>query len=148
MTNPTTSPPSLWSSGRPPASPDAEWAARPWCYVGWGLWGGALATSGLSARTFHAGVDHLAFQLGPTRHRSGLHRIRQALRTAAACVMYFEVYTVDCMTDRWQIEIEPEVRDWLELLPFRLYRRVEDKTDRLLDEPTTLGEPYSRHLGG
>ncbi|MEV3869786.1 type II toxin-antitoxin system RelE/ParE family toxin [Streptomyces sp. NPDC049906] len=29
-----------------------------------------------------------------------------------------------------------------------LPRRVEDKTDRLLDEPTTLGEPYSRHLGG
>ncbi|MFE1048226.1 type II toxin-antitoxin system RelE/ParE family toxin [Streptomyces olivaceus] len=43
---------------------------------------------------------------------------------------------------------EPEVRDWLELLPFRLYRRVEDKRDRLLDEPTTLGGPYSRHLGG
>lgn len=39
-------------------------------------------------------------------------------------------------------------RDWLELLPFRLYRRVEDKTDRLLDEPTTLGEPYLCHLGG
>ncbi|MCX2926669.1 type II toxin-antitoxin system RelE/ParE family toxin [Streptomyces sp. NEAU-W12] len=52
------------------------------------------------------------------------------------------------MTERWEIEIEPEVRDWLELLSFRLYRRVEDKTDRLLDEPTTLGEPYSRHLGG
>jgi hypothetical protein len=52
------------------------------------------------------------------------------------------------MTERWEIEIEPEVRDWLDLLPFRLYRRVEDKTDRLLDEPTTLGEPYSRHLGG
>ncbi|EGJ76225.1 hypothetical protein STTU_3435 [Streptomyces sp. Tu6071] len=50
------------------------------------------------------------------------------------------------MTARW--EIEPEVRGWLELLPFRLYRRVEDKTDRLLDAPTTLGEPYSRHLGG
>ncbi|MEO3976143.1 type II toxin-antitoxin system RelE/ParE family toxin [Streptomyces sp. CAU 1734] len=48
----------------------------------------------------------------------------------------------------WEIEIESEVQDWLELLPFRLYRRVEDKTDRLLDEPTTLGEPYSRHLGG
>jgi hypothetical protein len=40
------------------------------------------------------------------------------------------------------------VRNWLELLPLRLYRRVEDKTDHLLDEPTTLGEPYSRHLGG
>ncbi|MDQ0775259.1 hypothetical protein QF026_003725 [Streptomyces aurantiacus] len=62
--------------------------------------------------------------------------------------MQLEVYTVDCMTERWEIEIEPEVRDWLELLPFRLYRRVEDKTDRLLDGPTTLGEPYSRHLGG
>ncbi|MEU9186576.1 type II toxin-antitoxin system RelE/ParE family toxin [Streptomyces sp. NPDC048484] len=47
-----------------------------------------------------------------------------------------------------QLEIEPEARDWLELLPFRLYRRVEDKTDRLLGRPTTLGEPYSRHLGG
>ncbi|WP_129306359.1 type II toxin-antitoxin system RelE/ParE family toxin [Streptomyces sp. L2] len=52
------------------------------------------------------------------------------------------------MTEWWQIELEPEVRDWLELLPFRLYRRVEDKADRLLEEPTTLGEPYSRHLGG
>ncbi|MFF7554526.1 hypothetical protein ACFZA9_16770 [Streptomyces olivaceus] len=40
--------------------------------VGWGLWGGALATSGLFARTFHARVNHLALQLvrsqasGPT----------------------------------------------------------------------------------
>jgi len=30
---------------------------------GWGLWGGVLAVSGLFARAFHAGVDHLAFQL-------------------------------------------------------------------------------------
>lgn len=30
---------------------------------GWALWGGALATFGLFARTFHAGIDHLAFQL-------------------------------------------------------------------------------------
>ncbi|BDH51403.1 hypothetical protein MTP02_24140 [Streptomyces albus] len=45
------------------------------------------------------------------------------------------------MTGQWEIEIEPEVRDWLDLLPFRLYRRVEDKTDRLLSAPTTLGEP-------
>ncbi|MCW6008964.1 hypothetical protein K1W54_31140 [Micromonospora sp. CPCC 205371] len=30
---------------------------------GWALCGGALATFGLFARTFHAGVDHLAFQL-------------------------------------------------------------------------------------
>jgi hypothetical protein len=31
--------------------------------AGWALWGGIFAISGLFARTFHAGVDHLAFQL-------------------------------------------------------------------------------------
>jgi hypothetical protein len=30
---------------------------------GWALWGGVLTIFGLLARTFHAGVDHLAFQL-------------------------------------------------------------------------------------
>ena len=30
---------------------------------GWALWGGVLVIFGLFARTFHAGVDHLAFQL-------------------------------------------------------------------------------------
>jgi hypothetical protein len=34
-------------------------ASRP----AWAQWGGVLATVGLFARTFHAGVDHLAFQL-------------------------------------------------------------------------------------
>lgn len=29
----------------------------------WALWGGGLVVFGLFARTFHAGVDHLAFQL-------------------------------------------------------------------------------------
>ncbi|SFD70117.1 Phage derived protein Gp49-like [Streptomyces aidingensis] len=62
--------------------------------------------------------------------------------------MYSIVYIVECMDEGYAIEVEPEVRDWLELLPLRLYRRVEDKADRLLAEPTTLGEPYSRHLGG
>ncbi|WP_238432056.1 hypothetical protein [Streptomyces cavernae] len=31
--------------------------------AGWGLWGGVLVMFGLFARAFHAGVDHLAFQL-------------------------------------------------------------------------------------
>ncbi|MHC3814769.1 hypothetical protein [Streptomyces sp. DT9] len=31
--------------------------------AGWGLWGGVLVMLGLFARAFHAGVDHLAFQL-------------------------------------------------------------------------------------
>lgn len=30
---------------------------------GWALWGGSLTMLGLFARTFHAGIDHLAFQL-------------------------------------------------------------------------------------
>jgi len=30
---------------------------------GWALWGGVFAIFGLFARTFHAGIDHLAFQL-------------------------------------------------------------------------------------
>ncbi|MEU4516929.1 hypothetical protein AB0G05_46230 [Nonomuraea wenchangensis] len=35
------------------------WPAQP----RWALWGGALVLLGLFARTFHAGVSHLAFQL-------------------------------------------------------------------------------------
>lgn len=40
-------------------------ATRP----GWATWGGGLAMFGLFARTFHAGVDHLAFQLVPIQGR-------------------------------------------------------------------------------
>lgn len=31
------------------------------------------------------------------------------------------------------IEVEPEVRSWLELLPGRLYRKVEDYADLLAE---------------
>ncbi|OMI39806.1 type II toxin-antitoxin system RelE/ParE family toxin [Streptomyces sparsogenes] len=48
----------------------------------------------------------------------------------------------------YDIEIEPEVREWLETLPREHYRAVERHADRLAQEPTTLGEPYSRHLSG
>lgn len=48
----------------------------------------------------------------------------------------------------WQIEIEPEVRQWLELLPDRHYDKAERVADMLASRPTTLSEPYSRHLGG
>jgi hypothetical protein len=48
----------------------------------------------------------------------------------------------------WQIEIEPEVRQWLELLTDRHYAKAERAADMLASQPTTLGEPYSRHLGG
>ncbi|MCQ6251204.1 XRE family transcriptional regulator [Streptomyces malaysiensis] len=47
----------------------------------------------------------------------------------------------------YDIEIEPEVRAWLDALPHEHYRAVERHADRLAHEPTTLGEPYSRHSG-
>jgi len=48
----------------------------------------------------------------------------------------------------WRIEIEPEVRQWLELLSDAQYDKVERAADTLAAQPTLLGEPYSRHLGG
>ncbi|MFE7039475.1 type II toxin-antitoxin system RelE/ParE family toxin [Streptomyces atratus] len=52
------------------------------------------------------------------------------------------------MSGPWQIEIEPEVRRWLELLSDAQYDKAERAADMLAAQPTTLGEPYSRHLGG
>ncbi|MFF7555388.1 type II toxin-antitoxin system RelE/ParE family toxin [Streptomyces olivaceus] len=52
------------------------------------------------------------------------------------------------MNAPWRLEIEPEVRTWLELLPDQQYGKVERAADMLANQPTTLGEPYSRHLGG
>jgi hypothetical protein len=48
----------------------------------------------------------------------------------------------------WTLEIEPEVHLWLDSLPPRQYVLVEQKVDRLTSAPTTLREPYSRHLRG
>jgi hypothetical protein len=52
------------------------------------------------------------------------------------------------MKDRFVVEIEPEVRLWLANLPVRDYLNVEAVVERLVCNATTLGEPYSRHLGG
>lgn len=46
------------------------------------------------------------------------------------------------------VELEPEVREWLDTLSLVAYRTVEYHADRLAEAPTTLGEPYSRHLRG
>jgi len=51
------------------------------------------------------------------------------------------------MADGWEIEIEPEVRHWLDTLSDRDYLVAEHAAERLLDAPTTLSEPYARHLG-
>ncbi|WP_026417004.1 type II toxin-antitoxin system RelE/ParE family toxin [Actinomadura oligospora] len=52
------------------------------------------------------------------------------------------------MSELWHIEIEPEIREWLRALSDRHYDKVERAVDMLATRPTTLGEPYSRHLGG
>jgi hypothetical protein len=52
------------------------------------------------------------------------------------------------VTGRYVIELEPEVRDWLETLQLKAYVKVEAMADILAERAETLGEPYSRHLGG
>ena len=46
------------------------------------------------------------------------------------------------------VELEPEVRAWLESLSEREYAKVEAACDLLAEFPETLGEPYTRHLSG
>jgi len=50
--------------------------------------------------------------------------------------------------DRYVIELEPQVREWLDTLSLKDYAKVEAMADILADQAETLGEPYSRHLSG
>jgi hypothetical protein len=52
------------------------------------------------------------------------------------------------MTGLYQVEVEPEVRRWLESLSDRDFGRVDFLVGLLAEHAETLGEPYSRHLGG
>jgi hypothetical protein len=52
------------------------------------------------------------------------------------------------MGERYEIELEAEVRQWLESLPPADYLRVMKLADFLADHAETLGEPQTRHLGG
>jgi hypothetical protein len=45
------------------------------------------------------------------------------------------------------IEIEPEVRAWLESLPAKHYLKVDEYVGLLAEYATSLGMPYARHLG-
>nr|WP_203730671.1 type II toxin-antitoxin system RelE/ParE family toxin [Streptomyces sp. SID12501] len=51
------------------------------------------------------------------------------------------------VTALFSIELEPEVRVWLETLSPRHFRQAEEKAELLALSPTTLGEPQSRSLG-
>lgn len=46
------------------------------------------------------------------------------------------------------MELEPEVSSWLDTLSDQHFDRVDFIVGRLAESPTTLGEPYSRHLVG
>ncbi|MFF2506036.1 type II toxin-antitoxin system RelE/ParE family toxin [Streptomyces sp. NPDC058067] len=51
------------------------------------------------------------------------------------------------MSERYVIEVEPEVRLWLLNLSPSDYETAEFAADRLSERAATLGEPHSRHLG-
>lgn len=51
------------------------------------------------------------------------------------------------MAELYAIEIEPEVRAWLESLPLKHFLKIDEYVGLLAQYATTLGEPYSRHLG-
>jgi hypothetical protein len=46
------------------------------------------------------------------------------------------------------VELEPEVRDWLEKLPTEQFARVAFYVDLLAERGPLLGEPYTRQLDG
>ncbi|MFI7644390.1 type II toxin-antitoxin system RelE/ParE family toxin [Nonomuraea sp. NPDC049400] len=45
------------------------------------------------------------------------------------------------------IEVEPEVRDWLEALPARHFLKIDEYVGLLAEHAAALGEPYARYLG-
>jgi hypothetical protein len=52
------------------------------------------------------------------------------------------------LVDRlYAIEVEPEVRAWLEGLPAKHFLKVDEYVGLLAEQAASLGEPYARHLG-
>src|ERR1035437_277321 len=52
------------------------------------------------------------------------------------------------MTGLYSVEIEPEVRSWLEKLTDRDFGRADFLVGLLAERAGDLSEPYTRHLGG
>jgi hypothetical protein len=52
------------------------------------------------------------------------------------------------MAGLYAVEIEPEVRSWLERLSDRDFGRADFLVGLLAEQADTLGEPYTRHLSG
>ncbi|WP_405065721.1 type II toxin-antitoxin system RelE/ParE family toxin [Kribbella sp. NBC_01510] len=51
------------------------------------------------------------------------------------------------MDELYAIEVEPEVRAWLESLPAKHFLKVDEFVGLLAEHAPSLGEPYARHLG-
>ncbi|MGP3984523.1 type II toxin-antitoxin system RelE/ParE family toxin [Streptomyces sp. KR80] len=47
----------------------------------------------------------------------------------------------------FNIELEPEVRDWLETLPAKHFLKIDEYVGLLAEHAAALGEPYARYLG-
>lgn len=52
------------------------------------------------------------------------------------------------MAGLYEVEVEPEVRSWLEGLTNRDFGRVDFLVGVLAERAETRGEPHPRHLGG
>src|SRR5215475_11732026 len=59
-----------------------------------------------------------------------------------------DAYTMRCMAGLYAVEVEPEVRSWLERLSDRDFGRADFLVGLLAEQAEALGEPYTRHLGG
>lgn len=59
----------------------------------------------------------------------------------------FQVHSIDAM-DWGTVELEPEVRRWLEGLSAASFAKVAFYVDLLAAEGALLGEPYSKQLDG
>jgi hypothetical protein len=57
-------------------------------------------------------------------------------------------YTVRYMADLYAVEVEPEVRAWLEALSDRDFGRVDFLVGLLAEQAEILGEPYTPPPGG
>ena len=56
-------------------------------------------------------------------------------------------YTLAVVGDLFTIEIEPEVRDWLQALPAKHFLKIDEYVGLLAERAELLSEPYARYLG-
>lgn len=78
-----------------------------------------------------------AWQTKRRRQRSSTMPGRRDAPADGSLAIHLTIYILSCMGEEWDIEIEPEVRHWLDNLSDRDYLQAEHAAERLLDAPTT-----------